>query len=209
METSKTASSGLRQALQIALLTSSVLLAYEVYYWDLMDFFTPFLILIPTFTVWVIFILVSSGLLVYTGFHGRRLGSWGFFPLIIQLVALVLALAVPWTSLILEWDFSTNLAQREDVIKQALAGQYKIKYPGSSDSIMILPRWYRSLSKGGEIMVSEKRDAVFFYTVRGVMDNFAGFIYRADDADPQEEDFGGQIIVLEKMRDHWFWAQFH
>ena len=48
--------------------------------------------------------------------------------------------------------------------------------------------------------------AIFFFTFRGILDNFSGFIYRSDDNPPLNGDFSGDFVEMKKLRSHWFWA---
>lgn len=41
---------------------------------------------------------------------------------------------------------------------------------------------------------------------RGLMENFSGFIYRSDNKEPSQNEFGGDFKEVVKLKEHWFWA---
>ncbi len=63
--------------------------------------------------------------------------------------------------------------------------------------------------KKGDNEIIVERDggglSITFFTVRGIVDNWSGFIYRSDGHSPTEADIGGLILELIKLDDHWYW----
>jgi len=60
-------------------------------------------------------------------------------------------------------------------------------------------------------MVERSRDATYilFFTYRGVLDNFSGFMYRSDNTLPAEGDFGGNWAEKKRIDQNWFWVASH
>ncbi len=71
-----------------------------------------------------------------------------------------------------------------------------------------LPPEYRHISRGGAIMV-ERDDgvtSVFFFTFRGVLDNFSGYMYRSNDTPPPQYLMGGDWVQIERKQPYWFFC---
>jgi hypothetical protein len=64
------------------------------------------------------------------------------------------------------------------------------------------------LSDDGDVMVwhTPQKQMVFFFTFRGILDSFSGFVYSANDTPPAREEFGGEWIEVEHLRKNWYWA---
>jgi hypothetical protein len=142
---------------------------------------------------------------LFLGFKRHRL--YAVLPLTLNLAASWIAAAVPWTSVTLDQDFRWNLAAREKVVGMVRSGELHSDRPDEPDLIH-LPFWYGHVSEDGVIMLERRGDAtaIFFFTFRGILDNFSGFIYRSDDNPPFNSDFGGDFKEMKKLRSHWFWA---
>jgi len=108
----------------------------------------------------------------------------------------------------LDLNFRLNYASRMQVV--AMVEQQSLAPQTTRDEIVVpLPRRYRYLSRGGGDIIVNRSPAltiVFFYTFRGVTDNFSGFMYRSDASSPQQYDLGGKYVQIEKLRDHWYWV---
>ncbi|MNR19056.1 hypothetical protein D3C85_1358200 [compost metagenome] len=55
-------------------------------------------------------------------------------------------------------------------------------------------------------MIQEHGGDVFFFTFRGILDNFSGFIYSSSDQEPQQEDFGGDFKEIKRIDNNWYWV---
>jgi hypothetical protein len=72
-----------------------------------------------------------------------------------------------------------------------------------------LPPDYRYLSKGGgDIMVdtSDGITSIFFYTYRGVLDNFSGYMYRSNDTHPIRDFMGGDWAETTRKDRYWYFC---
>lgn len=78
-----------------------------------------------------------------------------------------------------------------------------------NEGLIALPKEYAHLSKGGGEVLVEREGAtlkVFFFTFRGVLDNFSGFAYISDNASLHQSDFNGDFHEITKKKDHWYWG---
>lgn len=80
----------------------------------------------------------------------------------------------------------------------------------SHDSTLIhLTKKYQHLSKGGGEIVLEKKPrgySVLFFTYRGILDNFSGFVYVSNDQKPLKNDFDGDFKEIERLERNWYWV---
>jgi hypothetical protein len=130
-------------------------------------------------------------------------------PLVIQGFTIWLLATVPFTSIKLDLDFRCNLKAREKIVAMVQSGVLKTRTAYSRDLIR-LPPGYEHLSKGGgEVVVNDPDHPtmVLFFTFRGWTDNFAGFIYTAED-NPPHSMLGGEFKELEKKQPHWYWGSY-
>lgn len=119
---------------------------------------------------------------------------------------ILLFINVSCTKVMLDNDFHRNLKEREEVIRMVKNGEFEIK---AKLNIIQLPERYRHLSRGGGVIMVEKYEdgiGVFFFTFRGILDNFSGFIYRDDNACPDSTDFSGDFKQVKSLGEGWFWA---
>lgn len=119
---------------------------------------------------------------------------------------LLLLINVSCTRVVLDADFRRNLKEREEVIRMIKEGEFEIR---ERLNIIQLPERYRYLSRGGGLIMVERYESgigVFFFTFRGILDNFSGFIYRNDNACPNSTDFSGDFKQIKKIGEGWFWA---
>lgn len=104
----------------------------------------------------------------------------------------------------MDWEFHANKSDREEVVTLI---EKEVIQPNvaHNKSLILLPEEYRNLSKGGgEIIVEDGR--VFFFTFRGILDNFSGFVYSPTDANPRQGDFGGDVKEIVKLEKHWYFV---
>jgi hypothetical protein len=191
-----------------SIFSSTLLLGVSVFRWNLVDILTPLFAPLLEIVVWGLAIITLIWGLVYLFVAVKRDKLLAAIPLLICLSVMIAAYFVPFTKLAINHDFTSNLSERTIVIQQIKSGQLK---PNASNNEMLvnLPTEHTHLSKGGGQVLyknSGTTTSVFFYTFRGIMDNFSGFIYISDNGAPSQNDFGGDFIEIIKLRDHWFWA---
>jgi hypothetical protein len=116
---------------------------------------------------------------------------------------------VPFTSIYLKFNFAAFQRQRTAIAERLLSPEFEMTSQSNGCGHIVNlsgSNWW--LSEEGEVMVcaSNAKEMVFFFTFRGILGHFSGFIYSADDAAPQEGDFGGRWIEIEHLRKRWYWA---
>jgi hypothetical protein len=101
----------------------------------------------------------------------------------------------------LDIDFKTKKDEREEIIKMVESGTLN-----SSTGLTKLPYKYKNLSDGGEIVIerNENEILILFFTYRGMLDNFSGYVYSSNDQKPIQNDFDGDIKQVEKMEKNWY-----
>lgn len=161
-----------------SIISSILLVLIYAFKWSLVEIITVFLMMPLYGFVWLFFIvcLVFSltGLLDF-----KSIGIKCFVPLGVHVVALILVAYVPFTMLWLKADYMINKEQREQVVDKVLNGELQpnVKY---NASLINLSDGYPRLSRGGNDIVVEDHEGltyVFFFTFRGVLDNYSGYLY--------------------------------
>lgn len=201
-------------SIYFSVISGRMIMGTGFFRWTLMDILTPFLGFILMSVIWglVIIILITSIVLslIYLVTSVRRQKFIATIPLIICLFVVLGAYFIPFTKLSVSYDFRTNFSKRVEIVEQIQTGQLKITPTyGENMSAVVLPPDKTSLSRGGGEVLYQNNGSttsVFFFTFKGIMDNFSGFIYRSDESNPFQTDFGGDYVELIKLRDHWFWA---
>lgn len=181
-----------------SIISSALLMGISLLRWTLVDIITPFLQPLLELVVWGSAIIILIWASLYMVVNIRRAKFLVIIPMLISLITLILAVFVPFTKLVTEYDFRSNFKERTAIVEQIQSGQLKPNTSYSSSFIM-LPPDHRHLSKGGgevEYETYGSTTSVFFFTFRGILDNFSGFIYRSDGNEPSPTDFGGDFIEI-------------
>ncbi|MGC9933910.1 hypothetical protein [Priestia aryabhattai] len=152
--------------------------------------------------VYVFFIIITVCTLIQL-FKNRK---WQ--PFVIQLITIGLWFFFPFDQVNLDLNFKINQDKREEVTAKVENGVIK---PNVSDnpSLIQLPKEYTQLSKGGgDIAVETKGKAksILFFTYRGMLDNFSGFVYDPNDNKPLKTDFDGDFKQIEKVHKNWYYV---
>lgn len=140
--------------------------------------------------------------------RGRRRSRVLALPPLLLLIACVLAAHfLDFTALWLDYDFKRHRADRERVVRKIGGGELRLEERGRTRWIA-LPKEFASLSLGGGRVEIEERGGmmVLFYTFRGVLDNFSGFVHSAVDAPPKDGDFNGRYVIVRKIQNHWYYV---
>ncbi len=173
--------------------------------WSLVDYLNPFCMGALLLLSWVSLIIMIVASIIYLLFRIKKNITRAITPFIINVTTLLIICFVPFTEIWLELEFRLKWNDYNDVVKLVEEGQIEADKWG----IALLPLEYRHTSRGGGEIIIDKRDGVtriFFFTYRGILDNFSGYMYRSDDNPPQEFDFGGDWSQVEKKRPHWFFC---
>lgn len=179
-----------------------VILLFCWFFWDIINIISPFLIFIPLIAAAISCIGFLVYALAYAGTHLKTIWHMALAPLVIISITIGLALFFPFTAVTLGLDFWANLNARNEV--RALIESGALPPESESPYLIKLPWRYKHLSKGGGEVAIEKFDGqnfYLFYTFRGIVDNYSGFIYMPDRPPPD-----GYYIQVEKMRDGWYYC---
>lgn len=190
------------QLLFLSLISSLLVILTSFFQWDLVDLITEFLMLPIWLGVYASFIFVTVWALV----HLFRYKYWQ--PLIIQLITIAIWFFFPFNQVNLDMNFKVHQDKREEVATKIENGIIK---PNVSDSpsLIHLSKEYNWLSKGGGDIVLEgkgKEKSILFFTYRGMLDNFSGFVYDPNDRRPLKSDFDGDFKQIEKVHKNWYYV---
>jgi hypothetical protein len=186
----------------LSLISSLLVILVSLFQWDLVDMITEFLMLPVWLFVYAFFIIITVWTLVQF-FKNRK---WK--PFVIQLITIGLWLFFPFDQVNLDLNFKIHQDKREEVTDKVENGVIK---PNVSDnpSLIQLPKEYTQLSKGGSDIVVEtkgKAKSILFFTYRGMLDNFSGFVYDPHDNKPLKTDFDGDFKQIEKIHKNWYYV---
>ncbi|WP_027409134.1 hypothetical protein [Anoxybacteroides tepidamans] len=186
----------------LSCISSLLVLFYELFQWAIIDvvtpFFTPFL--------WLLVFGFFFITMVRTVIHLFKNKDWK--PAAIHAVTILLLIFFPFTKITLNLDFRMNQQEREQVAKMVEKGELRPNVSGDA-TLIRLPKQYKQLSKGGGEIVIERKNGkcmVLFFTFRGVLDGFSGFVYSPDDQPPAKHDFAGDFKEIKRMDRNWYWV---
>lgn len=129
-------------------------------------------------------------------------------PFGVQVITLLLLFIIPFNQIVLDIDFKLNKSERDEVISKIQDRTFKPNVSHNS-SLIHLPDEYVHLSKGGGDIVIEKQGenySVLFFTFRGVLDGFSGFVYSTNDTEPQLHSLGEEFKEIIKIDENWFFV---
>jgi hypothetical protein len=192
----------------VALVVSACLVLVTAFQWSLVDLLTEFLMVPLQAIVWLIFVVVTAWSLLHFTRHAKIRRSW--IPAITCAVTLGVVTLVPFTSLWLRVNFASRKAERERIVHEVSEGTLTPNrvYPNGVGMIS-LPDQTSNISAGGNEIETAKRDGktyVFFYTYRGILSNYAGFLYVPTGGDPSAFENEDPPPMSEKYDEHWFFV---
>ncbi|CAK8581854.1 hypothetical protein [Priestia megaterium] len=188
--------------LLLSLISSLFVILVSLFQWDLVDIITEFLMLPIWLFVYAFFIIMT----IWTLIHLFKKRKWQ--PFVIQLITISLWFLFPFDQINLDLNFKIHQDKREEVATKIENGVIK---PNASDSpsLIQLPKKYTQLSKGGGDIVVEtkgKAKSILFFTYRGILDNFSGFVYNPNDNKPSKRDFNGDFKQIKKVHKNWYYV---
>ena len=198
-------------ALRLSFLALAAALLISIFRWTLVEYVTVFLEPLIELGAGLLFLISLLCSAIYA-IKRRRIGLTKVSaPLAVNLLTALIVLFVPFTQLTIYLDFRFHLNSRTKVVDEVLAGKYesRVQNAGARGDLISLPTALSSLSSdGGEIvrLHRPKDTLVLFFSFRGILDNFSGFVYSSDDSPPAVDDFGGRFVEIERLRKNWFWA---
>jgi len=189
----------------LALVSSALLLVVNAFEWSLVDLLTPFLFSPLQFAVWLLFL--GSAVLVAGAFlFGGQRGYLGAAPIVLSVVVGIVVLVTPFTDLWLAANYRWYRSDRERVVRQVQEGKLV-----TSGGVVALPPSEPYMSAGGNEIVVEEHDGrryVFFYSYRGILDNYSGFLFVPEGGSPREfsDLAGANSTRVRQLGPRWFFA---
>ncbi|HEY6144248.1 hypothetical protein [Bacillus mycoides] len=187
---------------EITMISSIIVIIYNLTKWYLVQLVTPFFMPFVSIAIYgSFFIIFIIGIINFI-----KCKNWK--PLVIQLIIIIICIYVPFVKIYMKLDFIIYKEDRKQVIE--LIEQKKLIPNVEYNNKMIhLPKKFVSTSKnGGDILVQEKENStlIFFYTYRGILDNFSGFIYSPNDIKPIKSDFNSDFKEIIKVEKNWYYV---
>lgn len=193
------------KTLTLSIASSITLILAIILQWHIYDILTPFLGGPLIALIWLGAILSALWSLVHA-FLYRKTGISVIAPAAISALALLIACFVPFTELWLYTNFHLNQSAREQVVENIRSGI--IAHDASVHSQLIALTEGASLTLGGgEVLVQETPEGpfVFFYTFRGILDNYSGFLWVPKGSTPQQfNDAGESGTTIIPYADRWY-----
>ncbi len=152
---------------------------------------------------------VYASFIIMTGWALVHLFKYKYWqPFIIQLITILIWFFFPFDQVNLDMNFKIHQDKREEIAVKIESGILKPNVSYNS-SLIHLPKEYNQLSKGGGDIVLEtkgKKKSILFFTYRGMLDNFSGFVYAPNDQRPLKSDFDGDFKQIEKLHKNWYYV---
>jgi len=196
-----------------SIISSLALLLVIVFRWQIIDIVTVFLIMPVLVIFWLSFII--TGIFSLTCLRNRNsTGRVAIAPIAIQIVTLFLIVFIPFTKIWITANFYIYKAEREEIVNNINQGTYKEHELLNNIYFIPLGNSYPRVSMGGNDVAVEETDGkkhIFFYTFRGILDNYSGFIYvpsggSVSNFSDLNEEHSTDIRMLEN---NWYYVSHH
>lgn len=176
-------------------------------FWSLIDIVTVFL----SPLLWgVVCALLLAALIVgiYCAIRYRAAGIRALAPLLTLLIVGAALYSIDYTRLWLRANFALKRTVRATVIARIQSGTLRPNVAHNASLIQLPAGLAGASSGGGEVVVERTRGGlmILFFTFRGILDNFSGYVYSESDRSPRDGDFGGEFFTIEKVAPHWYWV---
>lgn len=191
-------------------LSSTVLLLALAFQWSLMDKLTPFLALPVIGLAWLFWFVVTIWAAVHA-FKQRKIGRAAYIPILVCTITFLFAIFFPFTKIWINANFYLNKTERESVVSQVLSKKL-IPNVSHNSSLIKLTNDNNISSGGNEIIVREynKHTYVFFFTYRGILDNYSGFLWVPKGGKPKLfQDAGENGTQILSYGDSWYFIGSH
>lgn len=176
-----------------------------VFQWNIIDAFTPFLGGPLLGLAWLL-VMISAVLASVHAFRHKNKGVYAFVPLMISTSTLLAAFFVPFTQLWLYANFNLDKAAREQVVEEIRSGTL-VPNVAHNEKLIALPKG-SGVSMGGDEIVVEGPSSnpyVFFFTFRGILDNYSGFLWVPNGGRPEQfGDAGEPGTEIESLGGNWY-----
>ncbi|MNW39364.1 hypothetical protein D3C74_164530 [compost metagenome] len=121
---------------------------------------------------------------------------------LLHIIVLLMLMFIPFAKISTLIEFKLYHTEMENVIDMVQLGKIELKL--SENGLLKLPEEYQYLSNGGgEIIVNKSATKFFFYSYRGLLDNFQGFYYSVDNYSGPDS-LVDSYRSIENIDEHWF-----
>jgi hypothetical protein len=181
---------------------------FAVFQWTLIDLITPFLVLPLRVALGLIFFSITIWSVVY--WIRKRRQRFAALPTLVCVATIAIVALVTFTRLWINFNYWVNKADREKIVQLVSNGTLRpnVSY---NRSLISLPTGSPHVSMGGnEIVVEEHlgKTYIFFFTYRGILDNYSGFLYVSPGGEPTRySDLSEkESTQIEKFDESWYFA---
>jgi hypothetical protein len=195
--------------LRIAIVTSVLALAARALLWSIVDVLTPF-------AIWPIGMATAIALgvnlvfaVVHLALRARTDGVRAATPLAVLASAGALLTVVPFDHIAIRADYAFHRGQRARAL--VLYGQNHLEpvWTNPHGALLKLPPDLASASRGGGEIVTcgAGTDAsLLFFTYRGMLGHYSGFLYRPDGTPPPDDCEDGRYREVVREDERWFFV---
>ena len=190
----------------LTLLISIIIIIYKTLEWTIIDKISIFLHIIVFPILGIIFLAIFI-INIVSLIKTIRKGIIAFIPIIIQLFTVLIITFVPFTDIWLKINFIHYRSERETIVQEIYNGELipNIKH---NSKIISLGKEYPYVSMGGNEIIINEYDGyknILFYTFRGILDNYSGFLYVPEGGTPLG---GGDTTEMKeadiiKLKENW------
>ncbi|MBP2000780.1 hypothetical protein J2Z69_001811 [Paenibacillus shirakamiensis] len=126
-------------------------------------------------------------------------------PLWVLVITFLLVAFLP-TQLGVWTEFKMYESDRNELIHGVRNGQIVLEQKSFNSDLLLLPPKYSHLSDGGEIFMNQAKTSFFFYSYRGILSDFNGFIYVNDSHVNDIFEIFDSYHTIKKLNEHWYWV---
>ena len=180
----------------------------ELFQWSIIDVVTPFLFLPLQGTAWLL-LLAGFTWAVVLRLRVTAPDRAANYPLLICVVGAMIAIFVPWTNIWLGMNERVHRFDREQIVREVQDGSLRPNVAYNSQLIALEHR-FPGVSKGGNEIVVEEHNGqryVFFFTFRGILDHYSGFLFVPDGGNPRLfSDAAERSTEIDQRSKNWFFV---
>ena len=191
-----------------AVISSSILVLLQILRWPLVSLLTPFIEPFLELGVAFTVLVVAITSIIHAIRRRKTEGLKAWLPFAICLTAAVIVILVPFNALYLKVNFALLRHRRTNVAQQLLAGKTGTALrPGGRGDLVSLSPTDHWLSESGEVLIDHRDGKTFilFFTFRGILDRFSGYVYSPTDDPPAKDQFLGDGIEINHVAPNWYW----
>jgi len=141
-----------------------------------------------------------------------RKKSRNLFPAVLCVAALGIVTLVPFTKIWLNFNLGSKKSARERIVQQISAGMLTPnRVLANGVGVISLPKLTPNISAGGNEIETATRDGrtyVFFYTYRGILNSYAGFLYVPTGGNPDAypDLKSDPQAISDRYEEHWYFV---